>query len=222
VNLRHPENTNLHLHYNESYRGLTVMAKHAPLIREYLDRCYEVTHLALAEHPRLFAGRFDLHFPADCLFTDEDRSNRAISKFVDSLTGRIRTHRARSMREHGSVHGTSVRWFWVREEGDSAAGHQHYHFVLLLNWDAYRSLGSFNSGRDNLYRRIQAAWAGALRMDIDDADGLVYVPDNAVYKLTRDPKTSMFPDYFERISYMCKTRSKVYSHGYHAFNSSRG
>lgn len=224
MNLRHPENPNLHLHYGYTYRGYSVMGQHTPLIREYLDRSYEVAHLALEEHPRVCALRFDLRFPADCLFTEEDRSNRVMSKFTEKLTDKIRSQRARSKRMHGSAHDTSVRWFWVREGGDSERGHQHYHFVLFLNWDAYRSAGSFNSGRNNLSQLIQAAWARALRMDVFDADGLVYVPFNSSYKLTRnpDPKESGFNAFFERISYMCKARTKVYGHGYHACNSSRG
>lgn len=126
---RHPGNSNLHLHYEGAFRGLPVLTSHIPFITKYLEGVYETTQLALKAHRRVFALRFDLHFPDDDRTLDPD--NTVISRFVDSLTVRIQSARERAVRRNGTAHQTEVRWCWVREIGQK--GRPHYHFVLLLN-----------------------------------------------------------------------------------------
>ncbi|MFL1553671.1 inovirus-type Gp2 protein, partial [Pseudomonas sp. D47] len=137
--------------------------------------------LALSDHREVFAVRFDPRFPDDA---SPDSGNAVISRFVDSLTFRIQSARKRSERLYGAAHRTSIRWCWVREVGRQ--GRAHYHFVLLLNRDAYHRLGRFQSERENLYSRIQAAWASALRIAFEEADGLVNIPANATFHLSQD------------------------------------
>ena len=91
---RHVGNSNLHLHYEDTFRGLPVMMPHAPFITEYLERLYETTQLALSDHRQVFAVRFDLRFPDDYLSLVY--GNTVISRFVDSLTFRIQSARQRS------------------------------------------------------------------------------------------------------------------------------
>jgi hypothetical protein len=222
---RHPANPNLHYWYDATYRGLSVMQSHAPLIREYLETLHDTTMRALDEHGRVFAARFDLHFPADCLFTEYDYTNKVISNFVTSLKSKIGWARGLAKRANPFAHDTSVSCVWAREHGSRSQrcsdGRQHYHFVLLLNWDAYRGLGSFNSRRVNLFTHIQGAWAHAMRVCFEDADGLVYVPENAAFKLVRAAgKGDELDAFFHRASYICKARSKVYGNGYQAFRGS--
>jgi len=214
---RHPGNSNLHLHRENTFRGLSVMTSYTPFITEYLERFYETTQLALNAHRRVFAVRFDLRFPGDDLRLESD--NTVISRFVDSLTVRIQSARERSKRLNGSAHQTQVRWCWVREIGRE--GRPHYHFVLLLNKDAYHTVGRFHSAQENLYRRIQSAWAGALRTPVDDADGLVHIPANAGYHLSRDDPLEL-DRYFRRVSYLCKAATKVYGNRCRVFGCSRG
>ena len=128
---RHPGNSNLHLHYESTFRGLPVLTSHTPFITKYLEGVYETTQLALSAHRRVFALRFDLHFPDDDSVPESDST--VISRFVDSLTFRIQSARERSVRLNGTAHQTEVRWCWVREIGRE--GRPHYHFVLLLNKD---------------------------------------------------------------------------------------
>jgi hypothetical protein len=223
---RHPANPNLHFWYDATYRGLSVMQSKAPLIREYLEILRDTTMRALDDHRRVFAVRFDLHFPADCLFTEYDCTNKVIAKFVESLESKIGWARDRSKRANAYAHNTEVHWVWAREHGSHSErysdGRQHYHFALLLNCDAYRSLGSFNSGRVNLFTHIQRAWARALRVGIDEVDGLVFVPMNASFKLIRGGgEKDQLDAFFYRASYICKSRSKVYGNGFHAFGCSR-
>ena len=214
---RHPGNSNLHLHHENSFQGLPVMTSYSPFIAEYLERLHETTQLALSAHRRVFAVGFDLRFPDDDLPLESN--NTVISKFVDSLTVRIQSARERSRRLNGSAHQTQVRWCWVREIGRE--GRPHYHFVLLLNRDAYHTVGYFDSARENTYGRIHAAWASALRMPIDDTNGLVHIPDNAEYQLTRNDPVVM-DQYFRRVSYLCKAATKVYGNRCRVFGCSRG
>lgn len=214
---RHPGNSNLHLHYESTFRGLPVLMSHIPFITEYLEGIHETTQLALKAHRRVFALRFDLHFP------DDDRplgsDNTVISRFVDSLTFRIQSARERSRRLNGSAHQTLVRWCWVREIGRE--GRAHYHFVLLLNKDAYHTVGRYHSAQENTYSRIHAAWAGALRIPVDDANGLVHIPANAEYHLSQDDPAEL-DRYFRRVSYLCKAATKVYGNRCRVFGCSRG
>ena len=214
---RHPDNSNLHLHYESTFRGLSVLTRHAPFITEYLEGIHETTQLALRAHRQVFAVRFDLHFPDDDSVPTSD--NTVISRFVDSLTERIQSARERSRRQNGTAHQTGVRWSWVREIGKE--GRPHYHFVLLLNRDAYHTVGRYDSAQQNTYSRMNAAWASALRMPIDDTNGLVHIPENAGYHLSQDDPAEM-DRYFVRVSYLCKAATKVYGNRCRVFGCSRG
>lgn len=213
---RHPGNSNLHLHYEDTFHGLPVMAFHAPFITEYLERLYETTQLALSDHPRVFAVRFDLRFPDNDSVSESDST--VISRFVASLTERIEIARERAKRLNGFAHQTRVRWCWVREIGQE--GRPHYHFVLLLNKDAYHTVGRFDSERENLYSRIQSAWASALKISFEDADGLVHIPVNATFHLSQNDPEAM-DRYFHRVSYLCKAATKDYGSRCRAFGCSR-
>jgi len=214
---RHPDNSNLHLHYEDTFRGLPVMASYAPFITEYLESLLETTQLALSDHRQVFAVRFDLRYPDDYLTLE--LGNAVISRFVDSLTRRIKEARERSKRQNGTAHQTSVRWCWVREVGQE--GRVHYHGVLLLNRDAFHTVGRFQSERENLYSRIQSAWASALRIPFENADGLVHIPANATFHLSQDDPEEM-DEYFRRVSYLAKARTKDYGSRCRAFGCSRG
>lgn len=214
---RHPDNSNLHLHYESTFRGLSVLTSYIPLITEYLQGVHETTQLALSAHRRVFAVRFDLHFPGDDSVPESD--NTVISRFVDSLTHRIQSARERSVRLNGTAHQTEVRWCWVREIGQE--GRPHYHFVLLLNKDAYHTVGRFQSARENTYSRLRSAWASALGIPVDDANGLVHIPANAEYHLSQDDPSEM-DRYFRRVSYLCKAATKVYGNRCRVFGCSRG
>ena len=213
---RHPDNSNLHLHYENTFRGLPVMASHAPFITEYLDSLLETTQLALSAHRQVFAVRFDLRFPNDYL--PPASSNTVVSRFVAALSVRIEIARERAKRLNGSAHQTSVRWCWVREVGQE--GRPHFHFVLLLNRDAFHTVGRFQSERENLYTRIQAAWASALRIHFDYVEGLVHIPTNATFHLSQDDPAAM-DRYFHRVSYICKAATKEYGSRCRAFGCSR-
>ena len=107
----------------------------------------------------------------------------------------------------------------VREIGQK--GRPHYHFVLLLNRDAYHTVGRFQSVRENLYSRIQAAWASALKIPFEEADGLVHIPANATFHLSQDDPEEM-DRYFHRVSYLGKAETKDCANRCRVFSCSRG
>jgi hypothetical protein len=213
---RHPSNSYLHLHDEDIFRGIPLMTSCGPFITEYLERLYETTQLALSDHPWVFALRFDLRFPDGYLLRES--TSAVISGFVDAMTVRVRLIRARSRRVNGTVHQTSVRWCWIKQIGEE--GRLHYHFVLLLNRDAYHTVGRFDLGRESLYSRIQSAWANALAISAEDVVGLVHIPPNAEYHLSEDDPAEMH-EYFHRVSYLCNSATEGYGSRCRTFSCSR-
>lgn len=216
---RHPQNTNLHLHYESSYQGFPVQTEPGPLIVEYLNLLHLTIQRALNEHPRVFAFRVDLRFPEDREIEPYLSSNFVIERFIASFKEKIDHNRAVAKRKYGHAHDTSVRYVWAREVG--RGGKPHFHLVFFLSNDAFGSLGDFNSSRDNMFNRLQEAWASALGISVSSVTGLVEIPRNPLYYVRRDDPASM-AELFYRASYLCKAATKSYGNGCHAFGSSRG
>ncbi len=214
---RHPDNPSLHLYTDMEFYGLPIQADQAPFIYEHLERLYDVTITAIKRYPRVFAFRFDLHLPKGISMPAEAYTNKVVSRFVAAIDGIVENARrtARSINRYAAE--TDLYWMWTREEGDES---QHYHFVMLVNKDAFHTLGRFTSKRDNLYRRLVRAWNGALRLQQGEYKGLVNVPTGATYYLSRS-EDSELRAFFYRASYICKARSKVLGHGFQVMNSCR-
>jgi hypothetical protein len=86
--------------------------------------------------------------------------------------------------------------------------------------DAFRALGTFAPGRDNMFNRLNEAWASALRLPVDAVVGLLHIPENPNYYLRRDDLASVAA-FFYRASYLCKAATKAYGNGGHGFGASR-
>lgn len=214
---RHPKNNNLKLFFGDSYEGFDVLQQYAPLVNEYLSRALCVTRLALLKHPRTFAFRVDLRFPADQVMS-EAQTNKPLERFFASLRAKIHQNRKSRIEEAGYAHNTVVSYIWCREIGEH--GVPHYHLAILLNWDAFCALGTFKIGRANLFNLMVEAWGSALKLPVEDLDGLVHIPDNHAYKLTSDDRDA-FNDFFCRVSYLCKAETKHFGDGVHSFGTSR-
>src|SRR5690554_3083498 len=114
---RHPENTNLRLHYDQDFEGLPVMVDKGPFVEQYLSRLRSTIELALNDYPRLLAFTVDLRLPADVgLFTEAD-SNAVISRFMESFKAKIRHNRSRAREINRYAHDSRVRYVWTREVG---------------------------------------------------------------------------------------------------------
>lgn len=201
------------IYLDNQYNSMPLMKGHK-MVTAYLDALHAVVSKALDQYRRVFAFRFDLRLPADTdLF-----SNSVVSRFIESLKAKIRHNRATAKELQPQVHDTKFRYFWVREIGDS--GRAHYHFVVLLNGNAFNWLGSYHSSEGNMATRIWEAWASALGETVGNAKPLVHFPDNPSYILFRGDQESVAV-FFRRASYLCKAKTKQYGAGHHGYGSSR-
>jgi len=220
--LRHPDNTNLSLHYDETFEDLPLMVDKGPFILEYLSDLKRTIELALAEYPRLLAFRVDLRLPQGIDLPDYAYTNQVISRFFESFTKKIRYHQ-RKVGERGYARGCKVRYVWAREVPQG--GRPHYHVLILLNRDAYYTIGRLGSGKVNMISRMEEAWAGALGLSVDQVRGRVHIPENAEYRVGRENrlgKLDELSELFYRASYLCKKATKSYGDRQRGFGASRG
>lgn len=216
--LRHPDNPSLHLHYGAYFENLRIQESKGPFIREYLERLLLTMDRALGQHPRVFAFRIDLRFPDGVERPEWTCTNQVMVRFIESLNAKIESNRCRARDRSKCSHDTSVRYVWAREQGRH--GKPHYHVAILLNHDAFHTLGSYEEGRDNMFNRLVQAWASALKLSVREVIGLVHVPENAQYRLRRNESKGQ-DDFFYRSSYLCKAATKPYGDRLHGFGASR-
>ena len=222
--LRHQQNNNLELYWLPAYRGLSVQVNKAPFVKQYLESLYTVCEQALDQYPRVFAFRFDLRLPVSNELVIDDYNNKLLKKFMSSFKAKIKHNRDMARKENRYAHDSTVRYVWAREIGQH--GKPHYHLAVLLNYDAFCALGKFEMGRDNIFSRLQEAWASALGLPVSDVAGLVEIPSNPYYKLIcKTPAESNeldeFGRFFYRASYLCKAATKAYTDGQHGFGARR-
>lgn len=217
--LRHPDNTNLHIHTDNLFEGLPVMVEKGPFVTEYLAALKRTVDNTLNQYPRLLGFRIDLRLPIGTDLPDYAYTNQVISRFIESFKAKIEHNRLRARERYPYAHGSRVRYVWAREEG--ARQRPHYHVLILLNRDAFYTVGKLQSDNANMISRLQEAWASALGLQIDQVAGLVEIPGNPMYRVDRGSYEAL-SDLFQRASYLCKVASKAYGDGQHGFGCSRG
>lgn len=218
--MRNPFNPNQTLFLEPTYKGLPVQTRQGPLVLEYLDDLDRLFVNAARQYSRLYVVRLDLRFRAGDDLPDIARTNIPIRKFLGSLKARLKHKDAMTLKRTGRENKHGMRYAWAREIG-SDSQRPHYHLLLILNGDAYRSLGNYRDPEQpGLYRRCQEAWASAIGQPFDLADGLVSVVPNGQWNLNHRTQEA-FRDAFFAASYLCKARSKVFELGFHGFDSSR-
>lgn len=216
--IRHPSNTNLSLHYENTYQGFPVQIEKGPFISEYLNRLYQTVGRALTQYPRVFAFRFDLRLPTETQLPDFVCTNQVIERFMESFKAKIAHNRSQARQLNKYAHDSKVRYVWAREQGQH--GKPHYHLAILLNRDAFTALGKFETGRDNMFNRLEQAWASALGLSVEAVRGLVELPRNPCYHLNLGELGGQ-AEFFNRASYLCKAATKVFGDGSHGFGASR-
>ncbi|WP_338131844.1 inovirus Gp2 family protein [Pseudomonas lactis] len=194
------------------------MIEKGPFVEQYLERLYQTLQYALSDYARVFAFRFDLRLPCRKQLSGDAMTNQVIQRFKASLAAQIRHDRERARIRNRSSHDTCVRLFWVREVGQG--GRPHYHCIVFLNRDAYRSLGHIESERKNMYNRLELAWASALRLSVADVLGAVHIPKGATFHLTQHEYFG-HDEFFRRSSYLCKVATKAFGDGQHGCGGSR-
>ena len=216
--IRHPSNTNLSLHYENTYQGFPVQIEKGPFISEYLNRLYQTVGRALTQYPRVFAFRFDLRLPTETQLPDFVCTNQVIERFMESFKAKIAHNRSQARQLNKYAHDSKVRYVWAREQGQH--GKPHYHLAILLNRDAFTALGKFETGRDNMFNRLEQAWASALGLSVEAVRGLVELPRNPCYHLNLGELGGQ-AEFFHRASYLCKAATKGIGDGSHGFGASR-
>jgi len=216
---RIPENTNLRYWYDATYDGYPLMVDKGPFVEQYLEKLYQTMQYALADYARVFAFRFDLRLPHGKSLPGDVMTNLMIRNFKTSLDEQVIWDRQRARNLNRSAHDCRVRMFWVRELGE-VNGRPHYHCIVFLNRDAYRSVGGINSERNNMLNRIELAWARTLGLQVDEIRGVVHFPKGATHHLTRTDYVG-HDEFFRRSSYLCKAATKHYGDGQHGCGGSR-
>jgi hypothetical protein len=227
---RHPSNKNLSLFNGNEWHGLSVYTDRGPQIEDYLKRAYRVLQDAVEEYPRSSMIRCEPRVPQG----REAPDSGVMSRFLASLQAQLDADADRKWMAGKRVHPCKLRHIWAREQ-DSAI-HDHYHVALLLNRDAYFSLGDFRKrapgpGQENpaemgvtqnMADRIRKAWASALGLRPEEAGGLVHFPDNPVHRIDANSADffEQFASAFYRVSYMTKADTKHYGNGHNSFGCS--
>lgn len=216
---RHPLNRNLRIHNGETFEGLPIMADKGPFIYEHLAKLKLTMDRALGQYPRVFAFRCDLRFPVHMPLGDGDCSNTVMSHFMESFKYQIERDRNAAKQLRKYAHTSEVRYVWAREQGQRSSA-PHYHLLILLNQDAFYTVGKLDSPNINMFHRLEEAWAYALELPVHAVKGLVELPDNATYRIqSGDPQGQA--SLFYRASYLCKGATKSFGNGYHVFDCSR-
>ncbi|HCU0667154.1 TPA: inovirus Gp2 family protein [Enterobacter hormaechei] len=202
--------------------------RHAPFNDRYLERLENVIACALAEYPRTFSLRVDLHFSPEWAADDSvcchpNTSSNVMARFTRSLIAKIEHYRRQRCQQGLRDYPNRLRYFWVRET--ETAMHSHYHAVLFFNKDLFRSLGAVTSGENSLWNMIQGAWLSALGLtDYPEYRSLVHFPESGSYILERDKPVfcQQYEDLVFRASYLAKERTKHYSADTRSMGASQG
>tara|TARA_R110001583_G_scaffold195026_1_gene368580 strand:- start:807 stop:1442 length:636 start_codon:yes stop_codon:yes gene_type:complete len=206
------ENKNLTLVYGNQYRGMPIYNSPDGLVKEYLDRTYEVIDYALIEYTNVYTFRVDINFPSNWVI-DENQAAIYVDGFIRAFRNRIRSNNAKIK------YTTDLRYIGTREY--TQEGRIHYHFMFFVNKNSYHTLGAFNVLRSNLYTRLVTAYARALTIEPGEAMGYVNIPSNAGMVIKRGCAEGVGNAIY-RASYLCKAHSKQYHNRKHSFFSSRG
>lgn len=220
---RHPDNSKLRFYYDSRYQGLPVQQREqGPQIENYLETTLRVLQHTTYHQNRTLAFRLDLRFPQAMPVGLIHADNACLNRFFYALRGELNAA--------GTKYHTELRYLWAREQDTSDK--PHYHLMLLLNYDAFCSLGSFSPTfdggyeMDNLYHRCVRAWSGAIGWTHYDMQGRVHVATDKlarqpyVYCLHRDDAAT-FSLVFYAASYLCKAYTKPIAQGIRCFEGSR-
>lgn len=233
MRLRHPYNRNLKLHYGDFWEGLPVYTSPGGLIVDYLEELRMVMDCAIDDNNRVMAFRVDVRFPD----TSSIWESVVITRFIASFKAKIEAAISRKMRAGGRAYPCRIRFVWAKERADAL--NHHYHLVVMINRDAFFTLGKFKTASEterawgsyyatetklNLSDRVISAWASALDIPCHQAVGLVHFPENPTYTLdVNSPEFyQQYAAAFHRFSYLTKADTKTYGDYSRHFGCSRG
>ncbi|MDU4251181.1 MULTISPECIES: inovirus Gp2 family protein [unclassified Pseudomonas] len=205
------------------WQGLPVQRPLHELIPHYLQRTHALLMDCLKSHPRWSVFRIDLRVP-----DGESLPLRAMTDFIESMKSQLMHAQAVKRAAGKRGYDPMLRYLWVREWQD--ADFPHYHVALLLNRDAYFSLGDYSQLQSDvcsyetmLAGRICKAWGAALGMDWRVAGRGVYFPERPVSPLLLRHANYLqqFAGVFYRLSYFAKLDTKPDGDGQRNFGMSQ-
>lgn len=218
MRLRHPQNTNLHLHHAPYWKGYPVLQNRGPLVEEYLEKIDRTLVNATQEYSRVSVFLVCVRFPST---GEAFREAAFISNFSASLKAQLAAEEERKRSIGQRIYPCQPRFVWVREQ--DGAEKPHFHIAIILNKDAFHTLGDFGASEGNMAARITKAVASSMSISVEAARGLAHFPENPVYYL--DVNSQMFgvqrSAVFRRISYFAKAATKKYGTGGKNFGCSR-
>lgn len=202
--------------YEPMYHGYPVNLNFGPLMANHLAAISRTLANALSDTPRAYAVRFDLRLPAEFDVTDSE----VITRFFNAFKRLLEAADQEKIRDGKRVHPHRLRYCWTREWGSE--GKPHYHVLIILNHDRYRTLGAFKNTDGNLAARIKTAWAIATGQNFAAIDRLIHFPKNAEYRLIRQSFEfqQQLQNLFYRVSYFAKVDTKVFGIGQRSFGTS--
>jgi len=205
------------------WQGFPVQLKPSDLNSDYLKNICLLLLDGLLMHSRWTVIRIDLKAPRGFILPQG-----AITGFIESLKSQL--EHAQSIKPTLGVraYDPMLRYVWVREWSD--ASQPHYHLALMLNRDAYFTLGDYSKLHsagcnydEMLAGRIYKAWGVALGLDWFVARSGVHFPQRPVspLKIQHQLFDQQYQAVFYRLSYFAKKRTKVYGDGQRNFGMSQ-
>lgn len=204
------------------WRGLPVQLLPHQLHQTYMQRMHALLMDCLTLHPRWSVFRIDLRVPEGGSLPPG-----AITDFIESMKSQM-AH-AQATKYAAGKRGYDPMLRYVREW--NGADFPHYHVALLLNRDAYFSLGitvNYSPMNAAMARclpdvRICKAWGVALRVEWCTALRGVHFPERPV-----SPLQIRNADYQQQLigvlyclSYFAKFQTKLYGDGQRNFGMSQ-
>lgn len=205
------------------WRGLSVHCLPHEINFDYLESIHSLLADIVMIHPRWTVIRFDLRVPEGYFMPQ-----RAITEFIESLKSQLAHAQSIKTAAGKRAYNPMLRYVWVREWDGSR--NPHYHVALMLNRDAYFSLGNYKilhsldcSYDQMLAGRMCKAWGVALGLEWTVAmNGVLFVPNPVSPLQVQDEDfEKQFRSVFYRLSYFAKKRTKVYGDGQRNFGMSQ-
>lgn len=205
------------------WQGFPVQLTPSDLNSDYLKNICLLLLDGLLMHSRWTVIRFDLKAPRGFILPQG-----AITGFIESLKRQLEHDQSIKPALGGRAYDPMLRYVWVREWND--ASQPHYHLALMLNRDAYFTLGDYSKLHpagcnydEMLAGRIYKAWGVALGLDWFVARSGVHFPQQPVspLKIQHQLFERQYQSVFYRLSYFAKKRTKVYGDGQRNFGMSQ-
>lgn len=208
---------------SSEWKGFAVQLLPTELNLDYLKNIYCLLLDSFLIHSRWAVIRVDLKAPKEHILPQG-----AITDFIESLKSQLEYAQSIKPSAGKRPYDPMLRYVWVREW--NGARYPHYHLALMLNRDAYFSLGDYSrlqsvdcSYDQMLAGRIYKAWGVALGLDWTAAmNGVLFAPHPvSPLQVQHEDFEKQFRAVFYRLSYFAKKKSKVYGDGQRNFGMSQ-